>query len=84
MPEEKKFFVGIFDFGFHSSLLRRPCKNIIRSGHRLRRNRGGGLPSWLVISNPPRKPDPISVAGNRVSCLRWVGLAVRALIGHSL
>src|SRR5258708_32190112 len=26
MPEEKNFFVGIFDFGFHSSLLRRLVK----------------------------------------------------------
>ena len=26
MPEEKNFFVGLFDFGFHSSLLRRLVK----------------------------------------------------------
>jgi hypothetical protein len=26
MPEEKNFFAGIFDFGFHSSLLRRLVK----------------------------------------------------------
>lgn len=26
MPEEKNFFTGLFDFGFHSSLLRRLVK----------------------------------------------------------
>ena len=26
MPEEKNFFAGLFDFGFHSSLLRRLVK----------------------------------------------------------
>jgi uncharacterized membrane protein HdeD (DUF308 family) len=26
MPEEKNFFVGLFDFGFHGSLLRRLVK----------------------------------------------------------